>query len=296
MPDLDEEVPAVACELLLQHRKIRHLEIDLFCMLDIEDEEEAPYRSMDAMHTLFAGFKLAPFSLATLHLDRVNLKNSQQDLGPALRLEALKELRIIQCKHADMFLAVLSQTTSLQEHPMQLERLIIYHDQTGDVVRNPAMTRDPDPIIRALNVLLMSNTGALHELWICLRGFQNLPNATSVAEHGSTLKWLFLDVRRTKVARAIPYSWTDWKILCQSLKVLQQLDPAYPSVVADGGFYEQKDFVEYIVSLSVFVCFSEPTIRLPYKGYAGPFSYHSYGVCHCISCSTNLFTVGNFEN
>ncbi|CAO1598995.1 hypothetical protein XANCAGTX0491_002741 [Xanthoria calcicola] len=226
MPDLDEEVPAVACELLQQHREIRHLEIDLFCMLDIEDEEKAPYRSMDAMQALFTGFKLAPLSLVTLHLDRVNLKNSQQDLGPALRLEALKELRIIQCKHADMFLTVLSQTTSLQEHPTQLERLIIYHDQSGDVIRDPAMIRDPDPIITALNVFLMSNTATMHELWICLRGFQNLPNATSVAEHGSTLKWLFLDVRRTKA--------------------LQQLDAAYPSVVADGDFYEHREFVEYM--------------------------------------------------
>ncbi|KAI4230265.1 MAG: hypothetical protein L6R36_000230 [Xanthoria steineri] len=246
MPDEDEQVPAVACKLLQQHQEIRHLELDLFCMSADEGKEKAPFRSMDAMQALFAGFKLAPLSLVTLHLDRVNLENSQQDLGPALRLEALKELRIIQCKHADMFLTVLSQSTSLQEHPMHLERLVIYHDQSGDVVRDSAMTRDPDRIITALDVFLMSNTGTLHELWICLRGFQILPNATGVAKHGSTLKWLFLDVRRTKVARAITYSLADWEILCQSLKVLQQLDSAYPSVVADGKFYEHRDFVEHI--------------------------------------------------
>lgn len=258
MPDVDEEVPEVACELLQQHRQIRHLEIDLFCMLDIEDEEKAPYRSMDAMQTLFTGFKLAPLSLVTLHLDRVNLKNSLQDLGPALRLEAMKELKIIQCKHADIFLtALLRETTSLQESPMQLERLIIYYDQSEDVARDPAMIRDPDPIITALNVFLMSNRGALHEIWICLRGFQNLPTATSIAKHGSTLKWLFLDVRRTNGTRAIPYPWTDWGILCQSLKVLQQLDSAFPSVVADGNFRMHSDFVKHIVSLSILIGFPE---------------------------------------
>lgn len=287
MPDEDEEVPAVACELLQQHREIRHLELDLFCMSADEDEEKFPYRSMDAMHTLFADFKLAPLGLVTLHLDRANLKNSQRDLGPALRLEALKELKIVQCKHADIFLtALLRETTSLRESPMQLERLIIYYDQSGGVFRDPAMTRDPDPIITALNVFLTSKRGALHEIWICLRGFQNLPNATSVAEHGSTLKWLFVDVRRTKVARAITYALIDWRVLCRSLQVLQQLDSAYPSVVADGNFYKHMDFVQYIVSPGILVGF--PIILRTNKNatnspWAGHFFHHLYGVSDCIS-------------
>lgn len=163
MPDYCEEVPTAACELLQQHREIRHLELDLFCMLDNENEEDAPYRSMDAMHALFAGFRLAPSGLVTLHLDRANLKNSQRDLAPALKLGALKELKIVQCKHADIFLTALSETTSFEESPMQLERLIIYHAQSQDVNMDPATTGDPDPIIKALNTFLTSKRGALHE-------------------------------------------------------------------------------------------------------------------------------------
>lgn len=270
MPDYCEEVPTAACELLQQHREIRHLELDLFFMLDDEDdedEEEAPYRSMDAMHALFAGFRLAPSGLVTLHLDHANLKNSQQDLAPALKLGALKELKIVQCKHADIFLTGLSETTSFQESPMQLERLIIYHAKSQDVNMDPATTGDPDPIIKALNTFLTSKRGALHEIWICLRGFQNLPNATSVAEHGSTLKWLFLDVRREKGVQAITYPLAEWTVLCRSLKVLQQLDSAFPSVVADGEIYKHWDFLSYIVSFSTLGCFMlslEPTRLLPW--------------------------------
>ncbi|KAI4272521.1 MAG: hypothetical protein L6R38_006569 [Xanthoria sp. 2 TBL-2021] len=168
-------------------------------MLDNENEEDAPYRSMDAMHALFAGFRLAPSGLVTLHLDRANLKNSQRDLAPALKLGALKELKIVQCKHADIFLTALSETTSFEESPMQLERLIIYHAQSQDVNMDPATTGDPDPIIKA-----------------------------------------------EKGVQAITYPLAEWTVLCRSLMVLQQLDSAFPSVVADGDIYKHWDFLDYV--------------------------------------------------
>ncbi|KAL8750592.1 MAG: hypothetical protein Q9199_006969 [Rusavskia elegans] len=239
-----DAMPKAACELLQQHREIRHLALDLFCMSDGEHEEDKPCQSMYAINTLFAGFKLSPLCLVTLHLDRANLKLSQRDLISALELGVLKNLNVVQCKHADKFLAALSR--AIQESPMHLERLIIYQAEIWDADMDPEMNTNVNPVIKALNTLLKSKMGSLQELWICLRGFHHLPNAASVAQHGSTLKWLFLDVRKGTDLCAITYPLAEWKILCESLRALEQLDAAYPSIVADGSINTHPDFLEYI--------------------------------------------------
>lgn len=201
---------------------------------------------MYAINTLFAGFKLSPLCLVTLHLDRANLKLGQRDLVSALELGVLKNLNVVQCKHADRFLAALSRAT--QESPMHLERLIIYQAEVWDADMDPEMNTDVDPVIKALNTLLKSKMGSLQELWVCLRGFHHLPNAASVAQHGSTLKWLFLDVRMGTDLWATTYPLAEWKILCESLRALEQLDAAYPLIDAGGSINTYPDFLEYIVS------------------------------------------------
>lgn len=251
MPDYLEEVPKVACELLQQHREIRHLDLDLFFLLD-HDKGDKHCRSRKAMHALFAGCQPSFFRLATLHLDRANLKDSKRDVVSALELGALKTLRLVQCKHTDKFLTALS--SAIRESPMHLERLTIYHARRWDTDMDRRTTADVDPVIKALNTLLTSRIGSLHDLWICLRGFHQLPNTASVAHHGHTLKWLFLDVRKQKGLEAVMYPLRQWKILCGSLKALKQLDVACPPVVADGYIHRHSAFFDHVVSTAFLLC------------------------------------------
>ncbi|KAL8992178.1 MAG: hypothetical protein Q9169_007302 [Polycauliona sp. 2 TL-2023] len=245
----DEVLPKTACGLLRQHKEIRHLELDLFDMPDDDDEDDEDNLSIEAIQTLFADFLSAPLELVTLHLDMVNLRQSERDVVSGFNLQVLKELRVVQCNHSDEFLSALCSAT--RTSPMHLERLIIYKAQHWHADTNPRLREDEQSFAKALNSLLKSRLGPLQELWVCLRGSNHMPDVAGVACHGSSLKWLFLDVRKQKGSEAVTYCLEQWHYLCQSLRVLQQLDAAYPSVIADGDMRKHLAFYSHVVRKSL---------------------------------------------
>ncbi|KAL8852498.1 MAG: hypothetical protein Q9221_002622 [Calogaya cf. arnoldii] len=66
-----------------------------------------------------------------------------------------------------------------------------------------------NPLLAAINTFLAKISG-LRNLWICLRGFDQLPEVAQVAKHGSTLRWLFIDIMTHKMPTLRKLGINNW--------------------------------------------------------------------------------------
>ncbi|KAL8927594.1 MAG: hypothetical protein Q9172_001304 [Xanthocarpia lactea] len=207
MPGVNEAMPAVACELLRQHSTIRYLKLDLVYMRagsdndDVDKEIDGPLTSKGGMRALFGNLKASSTHLWTLHLTGVDFSDCHQDLLSALDLSKLSSLSIVKCQHVEDFLAALAGTSDLKS--MQLKCLVLYHSKKWQIA-DPVNTLsgedegEPDPLLAAIDLLLLKMPATLTEIWICLRGFNKLPHVDGLVHHSSTLRWLFVDSRKQK--------------------------------------------------------------------------------------------------
>lgn len=242
MPGPLEGMPQVACKLLKDHSTIRELEINLFHMN--HDESST---SNCGIHMLCQNLEPSRTRIHTLDLAGVNL-NSSHKLLSALHLPVLASLTIPACNHTEVFLAALCK--SAEKSLVPLKWLTIHHSQAWDRENAPAHP-PAEPILTAIDSLLAVLPRSLQRIWICLRGFRTLPLVEGLASHGSTLRWLFIDVRtEKKVEDPNTYTFQEWQTLCKSLKTIRQLDMVFPDVEADCSQHEGGLFEDYIVSLS----------------------------------------------
>ncbi|KAL8860824.1 MAG: hypothetical protein Q9178_002854 [Gyalolechia marmorata] len=256
MPGDNEAMPKIACELLRQQSTIRHLKLDLVYMRpgsnndDVDEEIDGRLTSKGGMRALFGNLKASSTHLWTLHLTGVNFSDCHRDLLSALDLSKLSSLTIVKCQHVEDFLAALAGTSDLNS--MQLKCLVLYHSkkwQIADPVNPPAGEDEgePDPLLTAIDRLLLNMPATLTDLWICLRGFNKLPSVDGLVHHSSTLRWLFVDSRKQKGPDGIStYSFTDWQRMCNSLCSIRQLDMAYPEVFADCRVLGHPQFCQYV--------------------------------------------------
>ena len=258
MPGDNEAMPEVACELIRQHSTIRHLKLDLVYMRpssdndDVDEEIDGRLTSKGGMRALFGNLKASSAHLWTLHLTGVDLSDCHRDLLSALDLSKLSSLTIVKCQHVEDFLAAVAGTSNLDS--MQLKCLVLYQSkkwQIADPVNPPSGENEgePDPLLAAIDLLLLSMPATLTDIRICLRGFNKLPHVDGLVHHASTLRWLFVDSRKQKGPDGIStYSFTDWQRMCNSLCSIRQLDMAYPKVSADCRVLGHLQFCQYVVS------------------------------------------------
>ncbi|KAL8880172.1 MAG: hypothetical protein Q9192_008076, partial [Flavoplaca navasiana] len=247
MPGLTEPVPQIAHQIIQKSHNLRHLRLELQNMASNDstsDEIEGHYTSSGAMRTLFKGIQPATVSLCYLALTCVNLQRCRESLVSALDLPMLEELRIIKCYHAEEFLTIL-----VEERKKSLKNLrtfAIYHGQVHPSEELDDTTpREARPLIKAIDEFLASSP-SLYNIWICLRGFDQLPNVKNITRHGSTLRWLFVDVRKAKGLPGTIYALPEWRELCGSLRTVYQLDMAYPTVKTDFNISKHPEFCDYV--------------------------------------------------
>ncbi|KAL8992177.1 MAG: hypothetical protein Q9169_007301 [Polycauliona sp. 2 TL-2023] len=242
MPGPSEGVPRVACKVLDDYdatNTIRELNINLSHMA----------RGESAVQVLCKSLQPSQMRLHTLILFGVNL-SSGHTLLSALQFPFLSSLTIAGCIHTEDFVTALGSLAV--KSPMTLESLTIHQSQIWD--RNDASEDSndtpPEPLVAALD-LLLGNSTALQQIWICLRGFRTLPLVQGFANQGLTLRWLFLDVRAAKgVPDSLAYSYNidDWQRLCQSLKQVRQLDMIFPRIMIDDRQGDKGEMDSFIVS------------------------------------------------
>ncbi|KAL8679358.1 MAG: hypothetical protein Q9186_004363 [Xanthomendoza sp. 1 TL-2023] len=134
-----------------------------------------------------------------------------------------------------------------QRSSMNLRKFELYHAQAYQI-QDPSTattTTKLDPLLAAVNMFL-ANVPPLRTIWICLRGFDRLPDVASIANHGSTLRWLFIDVRKAKGPLAVTYPLSEWETLCSSLKSIHQLDMTYPVARTDCQIEDYEDFCRHV--------------------------------------------------
>ncbi|KAI4116788.1 MAG: hypothetical protein LQ345_002857 [Seirophora villosa] len=231
MPCPEEGIPWVACRLFKQHVEIEDLILDLWHMPQ-HDEDDAYFHWLDSSATLlrelFTGLDSSCRHLRKIELSSVNLHNSHQHLVPALQLNSLVKLKLVKCGHPEDFLRAL---TRAGEHKLlSLKKFAIYHSRAWEP---RAIFSDPNSLVAAISDFLRNSPISMRKLWICLRGYYELPSPSSIARHGSTLQWLFLDIRKKKGPWAPSYGCEEWHQLCRSLTAVRQIDTTYPTVVAD---------------------------------------------------------------
>ncbi|KAL8997404.1 MAG: hypothetical protein Q9169_003335 [Polycauliona sp. 2 TL-2023] len=217
-------------QLLQQSPKLRRLKLD-FVRLDQGDNERTDMRcgSSYALYSLFSSLPPSSISLRSLSLSGVYLRQSRQDGMLALDFSFLEKLQICRCHHAGDFLDVFCQVA--QTSMINLKAFEIYHAQT--YVEDPESATKPiDPLLAAINTFL-ERIPPLQNLLICLRGFDKLPDVASVAKHGTSLRRLFIDVRKAKGPLVVTYPMQEWQLLCTSLQNLHQLDMTFPVMRAD---------------------------------------------------------------
>ncbi|KAL9052753.1 MAG: hypothetical protein Q9206_004194 [Seirophora lacunosa] len=255
MPCPEEGIPWVACRLFKQHIEIEDLILDLWHMPQ-HNEDDANlhwlHSSATLLRELFTG--VGHYScrhLRKIELSSVNLHNSHQHLVPALRLNSLVKLKLVKCRYPEGFLRALTRTGDRKL--LSLKGFAIYHSRAWEP---PANTSESSSLVTAISDFLLHSSNSLRKLWICLRGYDELPATASIARHGSTLQWLFLDVRKKKGPWAPRYGYEEWHQLCRSLTAVRQIDTTYPAVVADCHNDKYSQFSLYM-SATVNI----PTIR-----------------------------------
>ncbi|KAL9034900.1 MAG: hypothetical protein Q9180_005154 [Flavoplaca navasiana] len=250
MPGTMEPAPEIARQILQESHNLRRLDLEFQHMAkddSTSNDLHAQHTSRGAIQTLFKGLQPATVGLRNLVLICVNLQSSRA-LVLALNLPMLEGLQMFKCYHVEDFLKTI--VGGKNNSPANLRRFEIYHGQAyRSEQSSSATTREPDPLLAAINALLASSP-LLHNLWICLRGLDELPELTNIIRHGSTLRGLFLDVRKFKGPSVILYPLPDWKALCGSLQNIHQLDMNYPVAKADLNIHNHRAFCDYIKATS----------------------------------------------
>ncbi|KAI4245540.1 MAG: hypothetical protein L6R42_010158 [Xanthoria sp. 1 TBL-2021] len=259
MPQMDEAMPKMACELVKQHDTIRRLELDLVHMHPDTNggEIKEPLTSSGGIHALIGKLEPSSVNLRHLHLRGINLSTCHKALLSALDLSKLSSLLIVKCQYAEKFLAALAKSPSI--HSMHLKEFTLHHSRPWepiDAATSPEEEHEIDPLLAAVGLLLVKMPASLKELWICLRGFNKLPGVEGLIHHGSTLQSLFVDVREQKGPDGMwMYDLVEWQRLCESLKSIQQLDMVYPKIAAPCQTTAYPVFCDYVVSLLDFLVF-----------------------------------------
>lgn len=266
MPHMNEAMPEVACELFKQHETIQYLKLDLVHMHPDTDggNIKESLTSSGGIHALFGNLVPSSTHLRNLRLKGINFIGCHKELISALDLSSLLGLTIANCQNAEKFLAALAKSPGIQS--MQLTGLTFHHSKEWQP-SNPdnLLGTEPeiDPLLTAVDLFLLNTPASLKDLWICLRGFDRLPRVNGLIHHSSTLQWLFVDVRERKGPGSIhAYTLEDWQLLCSSLGSIQQLDMAYPEVVADSQIILYPEFCAYVVCLSHSDIFIRPNTQL----------------------------------
>ncbi|KAI4116787.1 MAG: hypothetical protein LQ345_002856 [Seirophora villosa] len=139
--------------------------------------------------------------------------------------------------------------TAVERPSLCLTRFGIYQSRErlgpDDLIGSVEDMERPD-LAKELDIFLATTISPLRELWVCLTGFDRLPDVACITPHGTTLEWLFLDVRTLKGVPAATYPLAQWQQLCSNLEVVQQLDTAYPPVVADCDMGSHRSFSDHM--------------------------------------------------
>ncbi|KAL8719607.1 MAG: hypothetical protein Q9225_003408 [Loekoesia sp. 1 TL-2023] len=250
MPGINETMPRAACEFFRKHHEIRHLVLDFWHMdpfndeNDEHDEQDPAETGNGDLEALFAGLQPSTICLHTLDLTHVNLRGTHCELITALNFATLSDLTLLKCNHSQDFLKAMNKAS--KNSLLQLKEFTLYQSEDWPSTTGMGDNTAPNPLLDEVNEFLNSISKTLREIWICLRGFDRLPDAASIAQHGKTLKWLFIDVRKQKGPWAVMYSLQEWQMLCRSLAHVRQIDAGYPHVVADCQFGYYEEFFDYI--------------------------------------------------
>ncbi|KAL8688349.1 MAG: hypothetical protein Q9224_004905 [Gallowayella concinna] len=269
MPGSNEPLPQVARQFLQEPHHIPELDLNLVHMAQDEGKDgriNGRYTSSGAVLALVSGLKPSTVRLQTLDLTGVNLRCSHRILMSILDIPSLQNLCVIKCKHAEDFLKAIGGAA--QRSSMNLRKFELYHAQAyqSQDPSTATTTTKLDPLLAAVNMFL-ANVPPLRTIWICLRGFDRLPDVASIANHGSTLRWLFIDVRKAKGPLAVTYPLSEWETLCSSLKSIHQLDMTYPVARTDCQIEDYEDFCRHVSATA-----SVPTLRtLGFNNWPYPF-------------------------
>ncbi|KAL8816566.1 MAG: hypothetical protein Q9223_004441 [Gallowayella weberi] len=256
MPGRRERMPQVACDFFKENKTIRSLQLDLIHMASEVDDGDTDehYTSGSGIHALFGSLQPSSAPLHTLALTGVNFDASHHELLTALDLQVLSNLSVIKCEHPEKFFTALGEKA--KRDPISLKRLIIHHSRP--YMPSPSSStdlehdKDKEPLLFAINLLLMSLNGCLKKIWIYLRGFDCPPHVEGLIHHGSALHWLFVDARREKgTTKLFPYSFEEWQRLCNHLENIRQLDMIFPNVMADGRTFWHNNFCRYVEATAV---------------------------------------------
>ncbi|KAL8935399.1 MAG: hypothetical protein Q9216_005446 [Gyalolechia sp. 2 TL-2023] len=243
MPGFGESIPRAAYDVFRNHPEIRDLVLRYWHIRSVDEQHQDPNAAQTTkgdLKSLFKGLGPSTFCLRSLDLARVDLRGCHCDWLSALNFQALSELILLNCVHPQDFLKAVSKAT--ENSPLRLTDFTLYESQDwGPSTR--------DLLVGEVNHFLRGISKSLRTLWICLRGFDTLPDAVAVAQHGNTLRWLFIDVREQKGPSEVTYPLADWQTLCRSLDRVRQVDVVYPSVEADCQIREHEEFYDYVVSL-----------------------------------------------
>lgn len=256
MPGPREAFPQAACDLVEQHPEIKQLTLDMSHNAEASQEDNLPLDS-GILPKLFANMKPSMTCLRVLDLTNVNLHGHQDAFFTALNFQNLRELMIVSCQGVEDFLLALNNT-AVERPSLCLTRFGIYQSRErlgpDDLIGSVEDMERPD-LAKELDIFLATTISPLRELWVCLTGFDRLPDVACITPHGTTLEWLFLDVRTLKGVPAATYPLAQWQQLCSNLEVVQQLDTAYPPVVADCDMGSHRSFSDHMVRIHHFIRF-----------------------------------------
>ncbi|KAL8672317.1 MAG: hypothetical protein Q9168_003201 [Polycauliona sp. 1 TL-2023] len=214
MPNLGEPMPEIGIELFKQHDTIRVLRLDLLHMHPETGggEISEALTSGGGMNKFFADLLPSSVHLKELNLKGVNLSSCHKGLLSALDLPKLACLSLVGCQNAEHFLTALAKGPKVQS--MQLKNFVLYHAKYWGPEDATEDADEIDPLLAAVDLFLSSIPASLDILWICLRGYNKLPDVKGPMHHGATLRWLFIDVREQKGAdRTRFYCLEEWRLL-----------------------------------------------------------------------------------
>lgn len=188
MPGPDEPLPQVAWDSFRSHPEIRSLYLDFSHMQrGKDDSEKDPLRtSSGALQGFFKSLDTSTAVLNCLDLTVVDLRGSHGNVMAAIDLKTLSELQLSKCNHTDDFLAALNEGSA--GHPLHLKSFTLYHARRWDPPSLPTTYALSNWFLAEVNKLLGSNTKTLEEFWICLRGYDRLPDLSQIIRHDKTLK------------------------------------------------------------------------------------------------------------
>lgn len=250
MPGLLQPIPQVAHQFFQEPHHLRHLILELDHMAKLDEGKDPRSSSCAGLLELFGGLEQSSVRLHTLVLAGIDLLFCRPNLVHALDIPSLESLVIRRCEHAENFLQAFRSTRS-KPSTMNLTSFEIYHAQIYQTEDPDNSTEDqiPDHLLATIDTFL-TTISPLRKLSICLRGFDELPSAASVARHGPSVRTLFMDVRKAKGSSPATYTSREWETLCTSFERIYQLDMAFPEVRVYRTLQMQREFYEFIVSLS----------------------------------------------